>query len=64
MEEGVLLQPDFEFDEDGNLIELEGRPTDEDRNTDRVAETPLRGDIRVNDGLDLDLDYQVCLNIK
>lgn len=25
LEEGVLLQPDFEFDEDGNLIELESR---------------------------------------
>ena len=24
-EEGGLLQPDFEFDEDGNLVELEGR---------------------------------------
>jgi meiotic recombination protein REC8 len=25
LEEGGLLQPDFEFDEDGNLVELEGR---------------------------------------
>lgn len=24
-EEGVLLQPDFEFDEDGNIIELGAR---------------------------------------
>lgn len=24
-EEGVLLQPDFEFDEDGNIIELDAR---------------------------------------
>lgn len=25
LEEGVLLQPDFEFDEDGNLVELGGK---------------------------------------
>lgn len=25
LEEGVLLQPDFEFDEDGNLVELDSR---------------------------------------
>jgi meiotic recombination protein REC8 len=45
VEQGVLLQPDFEFDEDGNLVELDGR-----------ARTPHLGQkstavVRESDGL-------------
>lgn len=66
-EEGVLLQPDFEFDEDGNLVELARRPMDAIQNTlGFVAETPLTGEVGINEqinldlDLDLDLDNQVC----
>lgn len=61
-EAGVLLQPDFEFDEDGNIIELaqERRSTHVQGQTgDRyMSETPLPGGMRDND---LSLDHQVCL---
>lgn len=60
-EAGVLLQPDFEFDEDGNIIELaqERRSTHVLGQTgDRyISETPLPGGMRDND---LSLDHQVC----
>lgn len=60
-EAGILLQPDFEFDEDGNIIELSG----EQRSTyvrdqaggRHMSETPLPGEKRDND---LSWDYQVC----
>lgn len=59
-EAGILLQPDFEFDEDGNIIELSG----EQRSTHvrdqaggrHMSETPLPGEMRDND---LSWDYQV-----
>ncbi|CAG8022286.1 unnamed protein product [Penicillium olsonii] len=37
-EEGGLLQPDFEFDEDGNLIELGGRAISPQKNTKAQAQ--------------------------
>ncbi|KAL4898737.1 Rec8 like protein-domain-containing protein [Aspergillus ambiguus] len=49
-EEGVLLQPDFDFDEDGNIIEL-GHPS-EHRTSPRRFETPL-----VDEMDELALDY-------
>lgn len=61
-EAGVLLQPDFEFDEDGNIIELaqERRSTNVQGQTgDRyMSETPLPGGIRDNG---LSWDNQVYL---
>ena len=52
-EAGVLLQPDFEFDEDGSIIEFshERRPAD----GRQISETPRPGEM----GNDLSLDYQV-----
>ncbi|RJE26358.1 Rad21 Rec8 [Aspergillus sclerotialis] len=59
IEEGVLLQPDFEFDEDGNLIEFARPPTDGDPIAgQRVVETPLPDEVRFNEAMDLDLDFQ------
>lgn len=52
-EAGVLLQPDFEFDEDGSIIELShGRRL---AGGHRVNETPRPGEV----GNDLSWDYQV-----
>lgn len=59
-EEGFLLQPDFEFDEDGNIIELDRRPGDRRTPGQRAAETPVPGE----GGLGIDemaWDHQVCL---
>lgn len=65
VEEGVLLQPDFEFDEDGNLIEFERRPTEGEQIAgQRVAETPFPDEVRFNEAMDLDLDTQVCVSNK
>lgn len=60
-EAGVLLQPDFEFDEDGNIIELSGER--EHRSNilrdqlggRHLSETPLPG---MGDN-DISWDYQV-----
>jgi meiotic recombination protein REC8 len=61
-EEGILLQPDFDFDEDGNLIELGGV------NATRVekrspgwfnAEAPVTGEVREGELNDISWDYQV-----
>ncbi|GES63097.1 Rad21/Rec8 N terminal domain protein [Aspergillus terreus] len=49
-EEGVLLQPDFEFDEDGNIIELSGQR----RKFLPCFETPLAA----REGDELTLEYQ------
>ncbi|KAL5363888.1 Rec8 like protein-domain-containing protein [Aspergillus floccosus] len=49
-EGGVLLQPDFEFDEDGNIIELSGQR----RSFLQRFETPLAG----GEGDELALEYQ------
>ena len=61
-EAGVLLQPDFEFDEDGNIIELaqERRSINVQGQTVNryMGETPLSGGMRDND---LSWDNQVCL---
>ncbi|KAE8422429.1 hypothetical protein BDV36DRAFT_291258 [Aspergillus pseudocaelatus] len=59
-EGGILLQPDFEFDEDGNLIELgEAYRETAKRETSRhVSEAPLL-DEAMNIGLnDVAFDYQ------
>lgn len=58
IEEGVLLQPDFEFDEDGNLIEFEHRPTEGEQIIGQ-RETPLPDEVRFNEAIVLDLDLQV-----
>ncbi|KAF7594996.1 hypothetical protein BBP40_007596 [Aspergillus hancockii] len=59
---GILLQPDFEFDEDGNLIELGGtqrQPTQRQGKPGRQASATLFGDeARDND---LNNDYQSML---
>lgn len=65
-EAGVLLQPDFEFDEDGNIIELSGEREREHRSNnmrDRFGgrhSTPLPGEMN-NDS---SWDYQVCLSVS
>lgn len=61
-EEGILLQADFEFDEDGNIVELgERRPTDREQGAGRRrTETPLSGAAKVSDAHALAWDEQVC----
>lgn len=60
-EGGILLQPDFEFDEDGNLIELgeAHRETAKGKMSRHVSEAPLldeAANIWLNDAA---FDYQV-----
>jgi hypothetical protein len=50
---GVLLQPDFEFDEDGNIIELGTRHQSEARTGRR------RSEMRGNETTDFTFDDQV-----
>lgn len=60
-EAGVLLQPDFEFDEDGNIIELaqERRPgLAQDHGGRQIRETPRSGPGQMND---ISLDEQPML---
>ncbi|OGM39725.1 Rad21/Rec8 N terminal domain protein [Aspergillus bombycis] len=59
-EGGILLQPDFEFDEDGNLIELGEvhRQIAKGRASRRISEAPLLGE-EANIGLnDSTFEYQ------
>lgn len=62
-EAGVLLQPDFEFDEDGNIIELSGERerrsniTRDNISRRHLSETPLPG---MGDN-EISWDYQVFL---
>ena len=57
-EAGVLLQPDFEFDEDGNIIELaqDRRPghTEEEHGGRQIRETPRPGQGQVVNDISLD----------
>lgn len=59
-EEGVLLQADFEFDEDGNIVELgDRRPSERDVDGRRRTETPIPG-AEVNGVQAFAWDDQVC----
>ncbi|RHZ49529.1 uncharacterized protein CDV56_100552 [Aspergillus thermomutatus] len=64
-EEGILLQPDFDFDEDGNLIELAGVNAAGEvgkRSSGRFdAETPVTGEVKEGDLNDISWDYQPML---
>ncbi|KAB8231949.1 Rad21/Rec8 N terminal domain protein [Aspergillus alliaceus] len=60
-EAGILLQPDFAFDEDGNLIELgiASRQTAKQDGTSRhVIESLVPDEARINELNDLTFDYQ------
>jgi hypothetical protein len=62
-EEGILLQPDFDFDEDGNLIELGGLNTAAEvgkRNSGWLdAQAPVTGEVKEGELNDISWDYQV-----
>jgi hypothetical protein len=62
-EEGILLQPDFDFDEDGNLIELGGLNTAAEvgkRNSGWLdAQAPVTGEVKEGELNDSSWDYQV-----
>lgn len=61
-EEGILLQADFEFDEDGNIVEL-GEPQSTDRGQGtgrRKTETPVSGAAKFSEAHALARDDQVC----
>ena len=62
-EEGILLQPDFDFDEDGNLIELGGvnaAAGGEKRSPGWFdAEGPVTGEVKEGELNDISWDYQV-----
>ncbi|KAL2007435.1 hypothetical protein VTN00DRAFT_8873 [Thermoascus crustaceus] len=55
-EEGILLQPDFEFDEEGNIVELAVKKGPRDRVSQRQAasrnpsEAPITGRVREETG--------------
>ncbi|KAE8350435.1 Rec8 like protein-domain-containing protein [Aspergillus coremiiformis] len=67
-EAGILLQPDFEFDEDGNLIELGGAHRQTAKNQARmsghVSETPDPDGAKNNELNDPTFDYQVDEEIE
>lgn len=55
-EEGILLQPDFEFDEEGNIIELAMKKRSQDRVSQgqaasrNMSEAPVTGKVREETG--------------
>ncbi|GIJ90144.1 hypothetical protein Asppvi_009095 [Aspergillus pseudoviridinutans] len=65
-EEGILLQPDFDFDEDGNLIELGGLNAAaevEKRSSGWLdAEPPVTGEVKEGELNDISWDYQPMLD--
>ncbi|RHZ55778.1 hypothetical protein CDV55_102379 [Aspergillus turcosus] len=64
-EEGILLQPDFDFDEDGNLIELGGVNAAagvEKRSPGWFdAQAPVTGEVKEGELNDISWDYQPML---
>ncbi|GFF46437.1 hypothetical protein IFM58399_07796 [Aspergillus lentulus] len=64
-EEGILLQPDFDFDEDGNLIELGGLNAAAEvgkRSSGWLdAEAPVIGELKEGELNDIFWDYQPML---
>lgn len=65
-EEGVLLQADFEFDEDGNIVELSPRQVSAhapgSHVGEHVSETPVTTNMRAHRKMDtVSLDPQVCV---
>ncbi|PYH91902.1 hypothetical protein BO71DRAFT_358419 [Aspergillus ellipticus CBS 707.79] len=63
-EGGVILQPDFEFDEDGNIIELTGNRRDETRSP-RVSpflnEARVSGEMRIDEMDDIRMEDEPIL---
>jgi hypothetical protein len=51
-EGGILLNPDFEFDEEGNIVELPVRGPRQDTRVDTVAASEPMGGMRVRDSVD------------
>jgi hypothetical protein len=47
-----LLNPDFEFDEEGNIVELPVRGPRQDTRVDTVAASEPMGGMRVRDSVD------------
>jgi hypothetical protein len=51
-EGGILLNPDFEFDEEGNIVELPVRAARQDKRVETAAASEQMGGMRVRDSVD------------